>query len=37
MASQSRMIARLCAFVLGIGACTPERGDPMHSVQHILH
>ena len=35
MTSQSRMMACLCAFVLGVGACTPERGGHMHNVQHI--
>ena len=35
MTSQSRMIACLCAFVLGAGACAPERGGIMRSVQHI--
>jgi len=29
------MIACLCAFVLGAGACAPERGGIMRSVQHI--
>src|SRR5439155_12028065 len=29
------MTTCLCVFVLGVGACTPERGGPMHDVQHI--
>src|SRR2546426_9706898 len=29
------MTTCVCVFVLGLGACTPERGGPMHDVQHI--
>jgi hypothetical protein len=29
MTRQPRMIARLCAFVLGVGACAPGRGGNM--------
>jgi len=35
MTSQLRMMVCFCAFVLGVGACAPERGGPMHNVQHI--
>src|SRR2546428_1353683 len=30
-----RITTCLCVFVLGFGACAPERGGPMHDVQHI--
>jgi polyketide cyclase/dehydrase/lipid transport protein len=35
MTTRSRMLGCLCAFVIGIGACTPERECTMHNVQHI--
>jgi len=35
LTSRSRMTACLYVLALGVGACTPERGGPMHDVQHI--
>ena len=31
----SRITPYLCVLVLGFGACAPEKGTPMHDVQHV--
>jgi len=35
MTSRSCMTMCVDVVVFGVGVCTPERGGPMHDVQHI--